>query len=209
MVRAGFEFRMGLCSYIERVPCDLDHLYNMIIRGSSYDMSFLSPEVLYGMHCLLHNDVCGAHGFLFCQRVHRIWNLLQEYMDNFQVLRFHRYLRYLPDPALMQLPDALSPDSVQYCLHLRIQVHAGKFYNCHLHSQADSKIWNLMYSCILCCQDHSFCTSVSETTRNQDTIYIVKLLIQILFMSVLRNRSSQALPLLCRKFRHVSVPPLH
>ena len=55
----------------------------------------------------------------------------------------------------------------------------GEFYNCHLHSQTDSKIWNLMYSCVLCCQDHSFCTSVSETTRNQDTIYIVKLLIQI------------------------------
>ena len=41
MIRAGFEFRMGLSSYIERVPCDLDHLYDMVIRGSSYDIHSL------------------------------------------------------------------------------------------------------------------------------------------------------------------------
>ena len=41
LIRAGFEFRMGLGSYIERMPCDLDHLYDMIIRGSSYDIHSL------------------------------------------------------------------------------------------------------------------------------------------------------------------------
>ena len=42
MIRAGFEFRMRLGSYIERMPCDLDHFYNTVIRRSSYNVhSFL------------------------------------------------------------------------------------------------------------------------------------------------------------------------
>ena len=37
MVRAGFEFRMSLCSYKERMSGNFDHLNDMSIRGSSYD----------------------------------------------------------------------------------------------------------------------------------------------------------------------------
>ena len=37
MVRSGFEFRMSLGSFVERMILDLDHLYDMSIRGSSGD----------------------------------------------------------------------------------------------------------------------------------------------------------------------------
>ena len=59
---------------------------------------------------------------------------------------------------------------------------AGKFHNSHLHSQADPKVWDLMNSCILCRKDHSFCTTVSESSRNQDSIYRMESLIQIFFI---------------------------
>ncbi len=110
---------------------------------------------------------------------------------SFQVLRFHRYLRYLPDPALMQLPDVLSPDSVQCCLHLVYQVHDWQILQ--LPSAFPDRFQRNGIFLLLrtdAASDHSFRTSVSETTRNQDTIYIVNFLIHI-FLSFLQNRSSK------------------
>ena len=51
---------------------------------------------------------------------------------------------------------------------------AGKFYNSPLHSKADAKVRDLMNSRILCCKDHSFSTTVSESSRNQNTTYITE-----------------------------------
>ena len=161
------------------------------------------------MHYLLHNDVCGALGFLFYQKVHRIWNLLQEYMDNFQVLRFHRYLRYLPDPALMQLPDALSPDSVQYCLHLRIQVHGGQILR--LPSAFPDRFQDMeSYVPLHTVLPGSFLLYLCFRNHPEPGYHLhCEAADPDFSLSVLRNQSSQALPWLCRKFRHVSVPLLH
>ena len=61
-----------------------------------------------------------------------------------------------------------------------------KFNNCHLHAKADSKIRNFVYTGILCCQNHTFGTSISKSTRNQNTVYFMKCLIQILFIQFFR-----------------------
>ena len=63
---------------------------------------------------------------------------------------------------------------------------AGKFYNSHLHSKADAKVRNLMNSRILCCKDHSFSTTVSESSRNQNSIYRMKGLIQVFLIELFR-----------------------
>ena len=48
-----------------------------------------------------------------------------------------------------------------------------KFYNCHLHTQTDTKHRNLIFSCIFNCGNHSFDTTVAETARNDDTIAVL------------------------------------
>ncbi len=63
---------------------------------------------------------------------------------------------------------------------------AGKFYNSHLHSKADAKVRDLMNSRILCCKDHSFGTTVSESSRNQNSIYRMKGLIQVFLIELFR-----------------------
>ena len=67
-----------------------------------------------------------------------------------------------------------------YTVGILISQHmTGKFYDRHLHSKADAKVRDFVNTGILCCQDHSFGTSVSKSSRNQDTIHLVKHLIQI------------------------------
>ena len=103
----------------------------------------------------------------------------------------------------------LSPDSVQYCLHLRIQVHDGRILQ--LPSAFPDRFQDMAsyvplhtvlpgsFLLYLCPRNHPepgyhlHCEAADPDSS----------------LSVLRNRSSQALPWLCRKFRHVSVPLLH
>ena len=56
---------------------------------------------------------------------------------------------------------------------------AGKFYDCHLHSQADSKVWDLVDTGVLCGQDHAFGSSSAEAAWYQDSVYAVKSLVQV------------------------------
>ena len=51
---------------------------------------------------------------------------------------------------------------------------------------ADAKVRDLMNSRILCCKDHSFSTTVSESSRNQNSIYRMKGLIQVFLIELFR-----------------------
>ena len=39
-----------------------------------------------------------------------------------------------------------------------------------LHSEADSKVWNLAFSCVFCSQDHALNSAVAKASRNEDTV---------------------------------------
>ena len=49
-----------------------------------------------------------------------------------------------------------------------------KFDDRNLHTKAESKVWDIVLSCVAGCKDLALNAADTESTRNKDTIYIVK-----------------------------------
>ena len=61
----------------------------------------------------------------------------------------------------------------------------GEGHDSHLHSQADSKIWDFLPSCIYFCrQNHAFCAPSPKPSRHENSIHATKMSLHIFF----RNR---------------------
>ena len=48
------------------------------------------------------------------------------------------------------------------------------FNDSNLHTKTETKVWNFMFSCIFCSSNHSFYTTVTETTRYNNSVRITK-----------------------------------
>ena len=56
---------------------------------------------------------------------------------------------------------------------------AGKFNDGNLHSETEPQIWNTLFPCVACGNDHSLNTTVSEATRYKNTVHISQKLVHI------------------------------
>ena len=62
-----------------------------------------------------------------------------------------------------------------------------KFNDHHLHSQTNTKSWNVMCTCIVCCSDFTFNTTLPKSWTNHNSILSCKLLFYILFCNFFRT----------------------
>ena len=49
-----------------------------------------------------------------------------------------------------------------------------KFNDGYLHTKAETKVWNVVFSCVFCCGDHTLDTAGTKSSRNNDTCHIAE-----------------------------------
>ena len=126
MVRSGFEFRMSLCSFVKRMILDLDHLYDVSVRRSTCNRHTFCGK--FFTICIVDFVTMSVTllNFFLSKQFQCFGAVCKYAWIASGVLKYLPDLLRSPDPASMQLPDALLTDPVRYCWHLHIRARDGQ-----------------------------------------------------------------------------------